>query len=227
MIVQEDIKNKLLEWAEKYNNMSYFEEDPIIFPKSFKNTADIEISAIFAAHLAWGKRAMIVRDCERLFEHMEWKPLEYVLNGDYRDDDTSLHRTIKWSEIAKICENLRKIYSDCSSIEGWSNSRIRTEIYGRKDDIKAPNKKINMMKRWLTRNDNKVDIGIWKNSTPSELLIPLDVHVYTQSVELGLTNRKSKDIKTVIEITQALAEVFPQDPCKGDFALFGYGVSRK
>lgn len=26
-------------------------------------------------------------------------------------------------------------------------------------------------------------------------------------------------------ITAALAEVFPEDPCLGDFALFGYGIN--
>ena len=30
---------------------------------------------------------------------------------------------------------------------------------------------------------------------------------------------------TALEITDAFREIFPGDPCKGDFALFGYGVS--
>ena len=29
-----------------------------------------------------------------------------------------------------------------------------------------------------------------------------------------------------MEITDAFREIFPDDPCKGDFALFGYGVTR-
>lgn len=113
------------------------------------------------------------------------------------------------------------------SIEGLTNSEIRCHIYGRKEDPKAPDKKINMMRRWMVRNDGRVDLGVWRNSSPKDLLIPLDVHVYGQATALGLTSRKPKDITTVKEITNAFKEIFPDDPCKGDFSLFGYGVTHK
>ena len=229
------IKEQLAEWAEKYNDPVYFQEDPIIFPRHFASelsgdqagyrTADVEIAAVIAAHLAWGRRSMIVRDCTRAMDEMGWKPYDYVMNGDYRNDGSSLHRTVRWSEFAAICGRLRNIYSSADSIEGMSNSRIRTEIYGRKEDLRAPDKKINMMRRWLVRDDGKVDLGIWKHSDRKELLIPLDVHVYEMASSLGLTSRKQKDIVTVREITDAFREIFPDDPCKGDFALFGYGIA--
>ena len=91
--------------------------------------------------------------------------------------------------------------------------------------IKA-NKKINMFRRWMVRNDGIIDLGIWKNTSPSSLIIPLDVHVHRVALELGLTTRKQADAKTALEITQALLKIFPEDPCLGDFALFAYGVSR-
>ena len=34
-----------------------------------------------------------------------------------------------------------------------------------------------------------------------------------------------KDIITAQEITDAFKGIFPDDPCLGDFALFGYGVT--
>jgi hypothetical protein len=70
---------------------------------------DIEIAGIIAAHLAWGRRAMILRDTGRAMDEMHWKPYEYVMAGKYRNEDKSLHRTVKWSEFAMICGNLRKI----------------------------------------------------------------------------------------------------------------------
>ena len=77
----------------------------------------------------------------------------------------------------------------------------------------------------MVRDDGKVDLGIWKDTDPADLLIPLDVHVYDEAVALGLTSRKQKDITTVKEITDCFADIFPGDPCKGDFSLFGYGVT--
>ena len=79
----------------------------------------------------------------------------------------------------------------------------------------------------MVRDDGKVDLGVWKHSSKADLLIPLDVHVYEMAAEIGLTSRKQKDIVTVREITDAFREIFPDDPCKGDFALFGYGLYRK
>lgn len=225
----------LIEWAEEYNDPKYFSEDPIIFPRIFAEKhacgdavlADIEISALLAAHLAWGRRAMIVRDCNRMFDEMCWRPYDYVMSGEYRNEDASLHRTIKWSEFARTCERLKRIYTEVGTIEGLSDMSIRTEIFGQKEDRKAPNKKISMMRRWLVRDDGKVDLGVWKNSSKKDLIIPLDVHVYDQATALGLTSRRQKDILTAKEITDAFKEIWPEDPCKGDFALFGYGVTHR
>ena len=226
-------RETLIEWAHKYNDPQYFQEDPIVFPKHFagmygsdkSRLADIEIAALLSSHLAWGRRSMIVRDCNRMFDEMDWKPYEYVMGGEYRDEDASMHRTIKWSDFAAICRRLKDIYSDLDSIEGLTDTEIRVKIFGQKEDRKAPNKKISMMRRWLVRDDGKVDIGVWKNTDKRDLILPLDVHVYNQAADLGLTRRKQKDIVTAQEITDAFREIFPDDPCLGDFALFGYGVT--
>ncbi|MCQ2115949.1 MAG: DUF2400 domain-containing protein [Bacteroidales bacterium] len=233
----EAIARQLIEWAETYNDPVYFQEDPIIFPKHFvekgADTKDVEVAAIVAAHLAWGRRAMIVRDTKRVLDEMDWKPYDYIMKGRgtaadgsviYRDDPVSAHRTIKWSELAAIFGRLRTYYEGSDSLQSLQVPQFRTVIFGQKEDRKAPDKKINMMRRWLVRDDGKVDLGVWKDIPKTSLIIPLDVHVYQQAVETGLTSRKSKDITTALEITDAMRELFPDDPCKGDFALFGYGV---
>ena len=227
------LKETLIGWAEEYNDPKYFQEDPIIFPTGFARRlengeatlADVEISALLAAHLAWGRRAMIVRDCGRMLDEMSWKPYEYVMNGEYRNENASLHRTIKWSEFAEICRRLKELYTLYGTLENLSDTDIRCMVFGQKEDRKAPNKKISMMRRWLVRDDGKVDLGVWKNSDKKKLILPLDVHVYEQATALGLTQRRQKDIVTAHEITDAFREIWPEDPCKGDFALFGYGVT--
>ena len=231
--MEQSVKETLIGWAQEYNDPKYFTEDPIIFPKHFAgkydageaSLQDIEIAALLASHLAWGRRAMIVRDCGRMLDEMCWRPYDYVMNGEYRNENVSLHRTIKWSEFAVICERLKGIYGMRDSLEGMTDLEIRCQIFSQKEDKKAPNKKINMMRRWMVRDDGKVDLGVWRNSDKKELILPLDVHVYTQASSLGLTSRKQKDIVTAREITDAFKEIWPDDPCLGDYALFGYGVS--
>lgn len=221
--------------AEQYNKEEYFAGDPIIFPKHFARLMesrkytlqDVEIAAVIAAHLAWGRRDMIVRDCKRAFDEMGWEPYRYVMAGIYRDEDISLHRTIKWSDFAAICTRLKEFYTHNSTLEILSPDEFRVKVYGQKSDPKAANKKIHMLRRWFVRNDGIVDLGLWKNSSPDSLIIPLDVHVHRSALNLGITSRNSADITTAKEITEFLKEAFPGDPCKGDFALFAYAASNK
>ena len=222
----------LRELAYRHNDGKYFVEDPIIFPKHFSklysegksSLQDVEIAAVIAAHLAWGRRDMIVRDCRRALDEMEWRPYDYVQSGHYRDENKSLHRTVKWSDFASICTNLKQFYTHNTSLEILSPDQMRTQIYGQKSDLKATNKKIHMLRRWMVRCDGKVDLGVWKNISPKDLVIPLDVHVFNSAVKLGITTRKSPDYKAAMEITEYLLTVFPDDPLLGDFALFIYDM---
>ena len=231
--MQDSIRKQLIDWAVTYNDPVYFEEDPISFPRHFHqlmdcgkaDLRDIEISAVFSAHLAWGRRCMIVRDCRRLFDQMDWKPYDYIMKGVWRSGPDSAHRTVRWDDVAAICRRLRDWYLEHSSLEKLDVEGLRRCIFGQKDDPSAANKKIHMMRRWMARRDGKVDLGLWKDTSTESLVIPLDVHSHRMAVELGLTGRRQKDIRTAMEITDCFRDIFPGDPCLGDFALFGYGVT--
>ena len=188
---------------------------------------DVEIAGLIAAHLAWGRRDMIVRDCNRAFEEMQWRPLEYVMRGEYRCGQESLHRTIRWSEFAAICGRMRVFYAANESVEPLTPDQIRVQIYGQASNPKMANKKIHMFRRWMVRNDGIVDLGLWSHTSPADLIIPLDTHVHASALKLGITTRKSADITTALEITEFLKEAFPDDPCKGDFALFAYAAENR
>lgn len=90
---------------------------------------------------------------------------------------------------------------------------------------KSTCKRLNMFLRWMCRQDDRgVDFGIWNQIKPSQLLIPLDVHVDRVARKLGLLTRKQTDWKSVLELTAALRKFDPEDPVKYDFSLFGSGV---
>ena len=86
-------------------------------------------------------------------------------------------------------------------------------------------KKVNMLLRWLVRDNSPVDLGLWTWFSKKDLLMPLDTHVMQQANELGLINSKSANLKTALELTKKVAGIFPDDPVKADFALFGLGVN--
>jgi uncharacterized protein (TIGR02757 family) len=85
-----------------------------------------------------------------------------------------------------------------------------------------------MWLRWNCRQDNNgVDLGIWKNISPSKLSCPLDVHSGNVARKLGLLSRSQNDAKAVAELDANLRLLDSADPVKYDFALFGLGVFEK
>ena len=91
-----------------------------------------------------------------------------------------------------------------------------------------------MFLRWMVRQNSPVDVGLWSWFSPADLLIPLDTHVIRQSVELGLFSAASAGkgsgfpatAANARKLTEILCSIWPDDPCRGDFALFGLGIDK-
>jgi len=85
-----------------------------------------------------------------------------------------------------------------------------------------------MYLRWMVRNDKRgVDFGIWKNIKPSQLVIPLDVHVSRVAKHFNLISRNNSDWISAVELTEMMKQLDSKDPVKYDFALFALGVLEK
>ncbi|WP_103326880.1 DUF2400 family protein [Bacteroidetes bacterium endosymbiont of Geopemphigus sp.] len=77
----------------------------------------------------------------------------------------------------------------------------------------------------MVRGDkSRVDLGLWKNPSPSELSCSLDVLSGRVARKLGLLSRKTNDIDSVMELNGELRNMNKKDPMKYDFALFGLGA---
>ena len=84
-----------------------------------------------------------------------------------------------------------------------------------------------MFLRWMVRDNSPVDLGLWSDFIDKKtLIIPLDTHVLQQSQKMGLIKSKTASMTTARRLTAALSKIFPNDPLRGDFALFGEGVRR-
>ncbi len=80
----------------------------------------------------------------------------------------------------------------------------------------------------MVRQDKMgVDFGIWKKHSPTNLMLPLDVHTGNVGRNLGLLTSKQNDWQAVDELTSALRLYDAKDPVKYDFALFGIGVNKE
>lgn len=240
--------------------------DPIQFVHKFQGRNDIEIAGFFASHLAFGRVKMIIKNLEKLFSLMQWKPYEFVMNFN-RESGRFLsgfvHRFVKGNDIVKIVYSLKEIYSENGGLEefflrGYSkeDKDLQNAIYKFTENFyslkslkdmmqkaksgsensgiyfllpppgsKSAYKRLNLFLRWMVRQEDGLDTGLWKRIRPSQLIIPLDTHIARISKNLGLTQRKTPDIKMAIEITENLKMLDGEDPLKYDFVLCHAGIS--
>ncbi len=231
----------------------YIDSDPIQFMHAFESKTDQEIAGFFAAIMAWGRRDIVIAKVDDLLKRMNYHPTEFVQNfseSNVPELETFKHRTFKPIDIYWLVKGLQTILKEFEDFEGfWSScykqakrenreliavfhqrffelhpetpQRTRKHISNPEKNSSA--KRLYMYLRWCIRR-SEVDLGIWSFMTPAELKIPLDVHVARQARRLGLLSRKQNDWKAVLELTEKLRVLDPDDPAKYDFALFGLGV---
>ncbi len=89
-------------------------------------------------------------------------------------------------------------------------------------------KRLNMYLRWMVRPaDGGVDFGLWTSISPSQLVIPIDLHVARVAKRFGLLSRDAIDWQAALELTAWLRRLDSSDPVKYDYALFALGVIEK
>lgn len=239
----------LREWAREYNTKSFIKDDPVQFPHRFTEKQDIEISAFLTAWISYGRRAHILQKAEELHQLMGSSPYAFIRSGEttfaplrnrpvVRRD--TFYRFYTYSDLHLICCRLKDIYDTYDSLEDAMAAESCEDPILRLRQLfldlpgipvmggNSACKRLAMFLRWMVRRDGIVDLGVWKTAIhPRQLIIPLDTHVHQISLELGLTQQRTASLRTAHEITAALTKVFPEDPCMGDFALFGYDINKE
>ena len=250
-MTKNELKEFLDEKVELYNRPDFIATDPIQIPHSFSVKEDIEISAFLAATIAWGNRKMIINNAKKLMNILGNSPYDFVMNHSEENLEnlhSFVHRTFNGQDAVTFIKALQNIYKNHNGLESvfyqFQNQKDQTESISNFKKVffeiphlprttkhisdplnKSAAKRLNMMLRWLCRQDNKgVDLGIWKTISPAHLSCPLDVHSGNVARKLGLLTRKQNDAKALAELDQNLRKLDPNDPVKYDFALFGLGV---
>ncbi|MCO6487547.1 MAG: TIGR02757 family protein [Phaeodactylibacter sp.] len=248
------VEKLLEQSVEHYNQPGFIEADPICIPHRFSRLQDIEIMGFWAATLAWGQRRTIIKKATELIELMDGAPYDFALNHREEDRKPFLrfkHRTFQPTDTLYFLEFFQQYYRQHDSLEDAFARHLkpddahtekalagfhqlffslpcapeRTRKHVATPARKSTCKRLNMFLRWMVRQDDKgVDFGLWKRISPSQLLMPLDVHVDRVARRLGLLRRKQTDWQAVLELTERLRQYDPDDPVKYDFALFGLGV---
>ena len=234
MMQETELRELLDNEAARINSPGFIDGDPVQFPRRFERQEDIEAASLLSATIAWGNRKMICRNCDRLMGFLADDPYAFIMEGAWEaiDDDRNIHRTFFGRNLKYYLKGLRLAFSRYGTLEGlaassgaaeselpaWTFARRLGEVLaeanaGVRDSRCLPVnidttalKRVNMALRWLVRDDGIVDMGVWKVLKPSQLFIPMDVHVSDVSRGLGLLDRKSTDRRAVELLTARLRQ---------------------
>lgn len=256
-MIEKKLKEFLDSKVDYYNQPSFIEADPICIPHRFTKKQDIEIAGFFAAIFAWGNRTTIINKSKELLGLLHNSPHDFILQHNSKDLkklEGFKHRTFNTTDLLYCIEFLKYHYWRNDSLETAFTKGLHKkdetienglkEFYNyffslphvperTKKHIASPEKKssckrLNMYLRWMVRNDNKgVDFGIWKDISPAQLVIPIDVHVARVAKRLNLLQNNKTDWQAALELTAYLRTLDKLDPVKYDFALFSLGVIEK
>ncbi len=231
---------------DSFDEISIDKPDPMLIAREYKD----EYISLICSLFAYGNAKLIVKFLSSLdfslLDESEEK-IRSSLNGFYYrfqkpEDVINIFITLRraklefslediflsgYSENSDVLEGLNTLISKLLELNKFTSHGYQF-LLGSPPTKKSKSayKRWNMYLRWMVRSD-QIDLGLWKRVDHKDLLIPLDTHTFKVSRRLGLLERKSYDLKAVIELSQKLRSFDPLDPIKYDFALYRIGQEKQ
>lgn len=249
--MKSEVKEFLISSAERHENETFLENDPSRFMHEVKGARNREAAAFVAAGLSFGSRKQFLPKIARIVELAGGDVDGWIRSGRFEDSfpaDSAKPFYRFFSEgtmngffgVYREIMNCHGSLGECLRSAGVADARaavgkivaLFSKCAGEYSVVpKNPRsacKRVCMFLRWMVRGGSPVDLGLWSDFIPKEtLVIPLDTHVLTQAKRLGLIKSKVASMSMAVKLTERLKEVFPGDPLKADFALFGNGADNK
>lgn len=243
-------KEYLISLAERYETREFIIGDPSWFMHQVSEPTEQELLAFIAASLSYGSRKQFLPKIQLIMDASKGNLKEWLLAGAYNEiidnSQDCFYRlysmrtfnnflnalTIiirKYGSLRAFVEALRGDKEKLDAIDvitaftKWFSDHDSQGVIPKNTNSSC--KRLCLFLRWMVRKGSPVDLGLWNDLVrTSSLIIPMDVHIVQESVKLGLISSTSTSMSNAKTLTAKLAEIWPEDPTKGDFALFGLGV---
>ena len=231
--------------AKQYETADFINGDPSWFMHQVSGVQNQETMAFIASCFSYGSRKQFMPKIQALLDHSGGEVFDWVKSGRYRDiipeDDNCFYRLYTNRMVLDLLDRLASCCNDVGRLKelmkrenvstALDSLGVLTRTFGGKivpKNTASSCKRLCMFLRWMVREDSPVDLGLWADLIDRRTLImPLDTHVMQQANRLQLIDTKTTSMSTAIKLTKKVAKIFPDDPLKADFALFGYGVNNK
>ena len=237
-------KELLRQYAEKYER-AFPSPDPSEFLKTAEGAKNQEATAFIAACLSFGAIEQFMPKIKQLIEWAKGNMDSWIRRGAFKrkvraDACRCFYRFVTYANLYAFLRTYQQIMSKHGTLgeyvrrngDGTGLGAVKAICAAFADsdvgylvpaNASSACKRICLFLRWMVR-EPPVDLGLWKDFIRREsLIMPLDAHVLKQARKLKLLKKESATMATARKLTAIMAEVFPGDPLRGDFALFGHG----
>lgn len=241
-----NLKQRIIYLAEKYETKDFLPADPSSFMHKVKGSRNQEAMAFLASCLSYGSRKQFFPKIQFLLDAAKGEMDHWVRSGEWKDslpDSTDCYyRLYTCHDMYQLLTAYQTMLIEYGSMKDFirqKNAKTAIEtvaalcrFFASHDASKiipkntsSACKRVCMFLRWMARSDSPVDLGLWADLIDRRsLIMPLDTHVVQEAQRMGLLNSRTASMSTAHRLTDVMLEIFPEDPLKGDFALFGLGV---
>jgi uncharacterized protein (TIGR02757 family) len=240
--------NKLLrKLAQKYETKEFLVNDPSKFMHEVVGIVNQETLAFIASSLSFGSRKQFFPKIQYILDKSKGDVYSWITDdkfyNDIPNDDNCFYRLYTNHAMIQFLQAFKKLLIEYQSLgnyiklnanDGISAIREITNFFSMQNiktiipqNTSSSCKRLCMFLRWMVRDGSPVDLGLWKEYIDKRTLImPMDTHVMTEAINLGLLESRTASMSSAQKLTNEMKLFFPNDPLKGDFALFGYGVNK-
>lgn len=236
----------LVDLADRYETPRFLVGDPSWFMHQVSGAENREAMAFLAASLSYGSRPQFMPRIQWLLDRSGGDVHHWIASGHFaqslpESDSRCFYRLYTVADMHRLLQCYRSLidrhgtlgrYIKLHASTGPEALDTLTRHFGTEGgcapvprDTRSACKRLCMFLRWMVRDHSPVDLGLWAAFIDRRTLVmPLDTHVLAQSRQLGLLSTSSATMAAARRLTAAAAEVFPDDPLRADFALFGHSV---
>lgn len=241
------LKQQIIYLAEKYETTEFLPADPSSFMHKVSGKANQEAMAFVASCLSYGSRKQFFPKIQFILDASNSKVEQWLRFGEWTkaipDSPDCYYRLYTFHDMHCLLSAYNQMLNDFGSMKefirqnannGFEAVAALCNFFAEKGASKivpknttSACKRICMFLRWMVRSDSPVDLGLWSDIIDRRTLImPLDTHVVQEACRMGLLTGSTTSMSTARRLTDKMLEIFPDDPLKGDFALFGLGVDK-
>ncbi len=234
----------------EYHHKRFIVNDPLHWLHKYKDKSDREIVGLVSALLAFGSAKAFNAKIAEVLSLWHY-PSQELLNDSSERIFASLqnfrHRFVDGQTVASLLCGIRRVIEEYGTIGKFfylqfrkGDGNIWRALQEFTDELRRLSssplhfllpdpgkggacKRLHLFLRWMVRED-EIDIGCWRFIKPTQLIIPLDTHIYQWAIALQLISPCSLNANTAIRLTDIFRQICPEDPLRYDFSLCQAGM---